>query len=292
MLFPRITCISNLDSQLRRVPHYYPVSLEEIKTTLFSMKGLKSPGPNEIQPIFYQRHWKVVVGTLHTFVNNSLLDGFFEPSLLQAHIAFIPKGESLDMIQKFRPICLLNVAYKMLSKVLVNRLRPYLQKLIGPLQSNFLSSRSTTDNIILVQEAVHTMCRMKGRNGALIFKINLHKAFDSVDWNFLWEVLIDFNLPPALIRLIMFSITSLQLSVLWNGEELPYFQPERGLRQGDPLSSYLFIMVMEKLSHMILSRVQDCSWKPFRVACGGFPLSHLFFVDVLMLFCEASQSQV
>ncbi|GKV24237.1 hypothetical protein SLEP1_g33872 [Rubroshorea leprosula] len=108
-----------------------PISMEEIKIALFSMKGLKSPGPDGIQPIFYQKHWEVVS------------------------------------------------AYKILSKVIVNRLRPYLQNLIGPLQSSFLAGRSTTDNIILVQEAIHAMRRLKGKKGAVAFKIDLHKAFDT-----------------------------------------------------------------------------------------------------------------
>ncbi|GLT51810.1 hypothetical protein SLA2020_251920 [Shorea laevis] len=228
-----------------------PVSLEEVRTALFSMKGLKSPGPNGIQPFFYQKHWEVVSGTLLSFVNNALRDGYFEHTLLQAHITLIPKGDCPDIIQKFRPICLLNVAYKVLSKVIVNRLRPFLQHLIGPFQNSFLAGRSTTNNIILTQEVVHSMRKKRGRKGAIVFKIDLHKAFDSIDWGFLTRVLQDFNIPAPLIRLIMFSVTSLQLSILWNGEALPSFQPQRGLRQGDPLSPYLFIMVMEKLSHMI-----------------------------------------
>ncbi|GKU87265.1 hypothetical protein SLEP1_g1695 [Rubroshorea leprosula] len=269
-----------------------PISMDEVKATLFSMKGLKSPGPDGIQPIFYQKHWAVVSGTLLSFVNQALTDGYFDTSLLQAHITLIPKGESPDIIQKFRPICLLNVAYKVLSKVIVNRLRPHLQSLIGPFQNSFLAGRSTTDNIILTQEAIHSMRRMKGRIGAATFKIDLHKAFDSISWDFLLEVLVDFNIPAPLIRLIMFSISSLKLSVLWNGNELPYFQPQHGLRQGDPLSPYLFIMAMEKLSHMILSQVQTGSWKPFKVSRGGLALSHLFFANDLMLFCQASQTQI
>ncbi|GLT30193.1 hypothetical protein SLA2020_050080 [Shorea laevis] len=269
-----------------------PASLEEVRIALFSMKALKSPGPDGIQPIFYQKHWDVVSGTLLTFINNALVDGFFDCSLLQAHIALIPKGENPDVIQKFRPICLLNVAYKVLSKVLVNRLRPFLQQLIGPFQNSFLAGRSTTDNVILTQETVHSMRKLRGRKGALAFKIDLHKAFDSVDWDFLRQVLVDFNIPASLIKLIMFSVTSLQLSVLWNGEELPPFQPQRGLRQGDPLSPYLFIMVMEKLSHKIQSRMQTRAWKPFRLSRRGLALSHLFFADDLMLFCDASHTQV
>ncbi|GKV23269.1 hypothetical protein SLEP1_g33018 [Rubroshorea leprosula] len=179
-----------------------------------------------------------------------------------------------------------------IEEVIVNRLRPHLQNLIGPWQSSFLSGRSTSDNIILVQEAVQSMRRLKGKKGALALKIDLHKAFDRVDWGFLKEVLIDFNLPEPLIQLIMFSVTSLQLSIIWNGEQLPSFQPQQGLRQGDPLSPYLFIMVMEKLSYMILSRRQQHQWKPFKISRGGLPFSHLFFADDLMLFGTASFSQI
>ncbi|GKV23270.1 hypothetical protein SLEP1_g33018 [Rubroshorea leprosula] len=136
------------------------------------------------------------------------------------------------------------------------------------------------------------MRRLKGKKGALALKIDLHKAFDRVDWGFLKEVLIDFNLPEPLIQLIMFSVTSLQLSIIWNGEQLPSFQPQQGLRQGDPLSPYLFIMVMEKLSYMILSRRQQHQWKPFKISRGGLPFSHLFFADDLMLFGTASFSQI
>ncbi|GKU89943.1 hypothetical protein SLEP1_g4011 [Rubroshorea leprosula] len=90
----------------------------------------------------------------------------------------------------------------------------------------------------------------------------------------------------------MFSVSSLQLSILWNGEQLPPFNPQRGLRQGDPLSPYLFIMCMERLSHKIQSKVHSKAWKPFRISRGGFALSHLFFADDLMLFSEASNQQV
>ncbi|GKV47795.1 hypothetical protein SLEP1_g54657 [Rubroshorea leprosula] len=269
-----------------------PASLDEVKQALFSMKGLKSPGPDGLQAIFFQKYWTTVSGTLLHFVNSALINGSFEPSLLQAHVALIPKGDAPDVIQKFRPITLLNVAYKVLSKVLVNRLRPYLQELIGPFQSSFLAGRSTIDNIVLTQEAVHSIRHRKGKKGAIILKIDLHKAFDSVSWGFLEKVLLDFNIPPTLVKLIMFCVNSVKLSVLWNGEPLPYFEPQRGLRQGDPLSPYLFIMVMEKLSRMILNRIHSKTWKPIQLSRGGLALSHLFFADDLMLFCEASHSQL
>lgn len=194
------------------------------------MKGLKSPGPDGIPALFYQRHWGAVVDTFLELVNQALLTRTFDHCLSTAYVALIPKEDSLYTIQKFRPISLLNVAYKVLAKVLVNRLRPHLQSLTGPWQSSFLAGRSTVDNIILTQEAVHSMARLKGERGAMVLKIDLHKAFDSIDWGFLQQVLLDFNIPQQLVKLIMFSVTSVQLSILWNGEPLSSFNPQRGLR--------------------------------------------------------------
>ncbi|GKV16524.1 hypothetical protein SLEP1_g27155 [Rubroshorea leprosula] len=246
-----------------------PATLEEVRAALFSMKGLKSPGPDGIQALFYQQHWDTVSRTFLDFVNQALLEGCFDPVLTRAYVALIPKEDSPDVIQKFRPISLLNVAYKVLSKLIVNRLCPHLQKIVGPHQSSFLAGRSTVDNIILTQEAVHSMKRLKGRRGAMVLKIDLHKAFDSIDWGFLRQVLTDFNVPQQLINLIMFAVTSVQLEILWNGEPLPSFRPMRGLRQGDPLSPYLFILVMEKLAHMIQGRVFTKDWKPYKLSRGG-----------------------
>ncbi|GLT26949.1 hypothetical protein SLA2020_019840 [Shorea laevis] len=90
----------------------------------------------------------------------------------------------------------------------------------------------------------------------------------------------------------MFSVTFVQLSVLWNGEPLPYFSPQRGLRQGDPILPYLFILVMEKLAQMIQIRVAAKVWKPFMLSQGGVSLSHLFYANDLMLFAHASGAQL
>ncbi|GLT41649.1 hypothetical protein SLA2020_156960 [Shorea laevis] len=256
------------------------------------MKGLKSPRPDGTPTLFYQRHWDAVAGTFLEFVNQALSSGVFDSSLTKAYVALISKEDSLDTIQKFRPISLLNVAYKVLSKLIVNRLRPLLQGIIDPWQSSFLAGKSTIDNIILTQEAVHSMKRLKGGRGDMVLKIDLHKAFDNINWDFLPQVLLDFNVPHQLVNLIMFSVTYVQLSVLWNGEPLPYFSPQRGLRQGDPLSPYLFILVMEKMAQMIQRRVAAKVWKPFTLSRGGISLSHLFYANDLMLFAHASRAQL
>ncbi|XP_031120628.1 uncharacterized protein LOC116023758 [Ipomoea triloba] len=265
--------------------------LDEVRKAVFGMKKYGSPGPDGIPAIFYQHFWSEVGHSLTNMVNQALVSGMVNNSLLTAFITLIPKKEVLETAADFRPITLLNVAFKVISKVLVNRLRPIMQNLIGPHQNSFLPGRSTMDNVILTQEVVHTMSSKKGKKGFMIVKVDLHKAYDSVSWSFLEDTLVRFRFPRSIIDLLLFSLRESDLSILWNGGRLPSFKPGRGLRQGDPLAPYLFNLVMERLAYDIHNKVATGTWKPIKISRGGIGISHLFFVDDLMLFGEASEKQ-
>lgn len=114
--------------------------------------------------------------------------------------------------------------------MLVNRLRPFLNELIGPLQSSFIPNCSTLDNAIIAQEAMHFMKRTKVKKGYLAFKIDLEKAYDRVNWDFLKQTLEDFGFPNSIVRLIKWCVSASSLSILWNGSRLERFKPSRGLR--------------------------------------------------------------
>lgn len=146
-----------------------------------------------------------------------------------------------------RPICLSNVVIKTILKVITNRLKPLMNDLIGPNQASFILGRQIVDNIVMAQELLHSLQRRKGKQGAMIIKIDLEKAYDRVDWQFLEEVLQKVGFTTTLIRVILNCIRSTKLSVIWNGQHLEAFNPERRLTQGDPLSPYLFILCMEVL---------------------------------------------
>lgn len=124
--------------------------------------------------------------------------------------------------------------------MLVNRRRPMLDSIISPLQSSFIPKRGTCDNASFLQEITHMMHKSKKKKGDVAFKIDLQKAYDHVSWDYLRGCLEDFGFPHLTIQLIMHCVTSSSLSLIWNGTRLPNFSPTRGLRQGDPLSPYLF----------------------------------------------------
>ena len=107
------------------------------------------------------------------------------------------------------------------------------------------------DNAIIVQEIIHTMARKKGKGGVMAIKLDLEKAYDYLEWSFIRDTLKVFRIPNNLISLIMSCTSSLAISILFNGGALEAFQPSRGIRQGDPLSPYLFIFCMEVLGALI-----------------------------------------
>lgn len=135
------------------------------------------------------------------------------------------------------------------------------------------------------------MRKSKKKKGEVAYKIDLEKAYDHVSWEFLRHTLLDFGFPPLMVSLIMQCVTTPTLSILWNGKRLPTFSPTRGLRQGDPLSPYLFVLCMEKLSLAIQKEVEDGNWVPFRFPKNGPPVSHLLFADDVLLFTKARSSQ-
>ena len=126
------------------------------------------------------------------------------------------------------------------------------------------------------------MKKTKSKKGTLAFKIDLEKAYDRVDWGFLKQTLVSFGFPPPTVNLIMHCVTASSLSILWNGDRLNSFTPSRGLRQGDPISPYLFVLCMERLSCSINQQVDKGVWKPVAVSRGGPRISHLMFADDLL----------
>ncbi|GAU34127.1 hypothetical protein TSUD_66060 [Trifolium subterraneum] len=198
-------------------------------------------------------------------------------------------GNSVDL----RPISLCNVLYKMISKVLANRLKCCLDKCVSQEQSAFVEGRSIIDNALIAIEVIHALKRkIQGRTGELALKIDISKVYGKVDWGFLRGVMTKMGFSDVWIRWVMMCVSSVNYSVLMNYDRVGPISPGRGLRQGDPLSPYLFILVTECLTALIHRAVGRGDLHGVRVCRGAPEVSHLLFADDCFLFCRANVAEV
>lgn len=135
------------------------------------------------------------------------------------------------------------------------------------------------------------MRRKTGKRGYMAIKIDLEKAYDWLSWNFIYETLKETGIPLDLIHLIMGCITSARMNILWNGEVTKEFLPSRRIRQGDLISPCIFVLYIEQLSHGICRAMHSREWRLIRMSRNGTPLTHLFFVDDLLLLAKAVPDQ-
>ncbi|OMO59932.1 reverse transcriptase [Corchorus capsularis] len=206
----------------------------EVFNALFQMKPWKAPEVDGFQAGFYQECWASIGPSLTSLVQSAFETGAFNPNLNQTLLVLIPKIVRPEYVKQFRLISLCTVAYKLITKVLVNRLRPLLDDLVAPFQASFIPRRQAADNIFIAQEVIHIVRRSKSKNGLMAIKIDLEKAYDRVSWAFLRETLEVFGFPQRWISLIIFCVEGASMSILWNGEKTDEFLLRRELHKLRP----------------------------------------------------------
>jgi len=269
-----------------------PVSDEEIKKAMFNTNPWKAPGPDGFPAGVFQKSWEVVGKNVCDFVREVWLNPSHIATVNQTDICLLPKVQQPEFVNQFRPISLCNTIYKVVSKTIVDRLKEAIPFIISPFQTGFVPGRNIHENIVVAQEMIHSMIKMKGRKRFFAIKVDLSKAYDKLSWEFIWCILTELKLPDNIVNLIMHSVTSVETNVKWNGARTEYFRPQRGIRQGDLISPYLFVMCIDKLSHLISHAVETREWKALRAKRRGPIVSHLMFVDDMLIFSEATEVQM
>ncbi|KAJ3700519.1 hypothetical protein LUZ61_004224 [Rhynchospora tenuis] len=226
-----------------------PFSELEINRAVMKLANNKACGPDGYPNEFFKEHWMLVKQELLSIFEHLFNQSLDLQDLNLAHIVVLPKVEGAQLMSEFRPISILNYVPKLISKVLATRLQPFLPSLISSSQTGFIRGRMISENFIVAREMVNHL-RSQNRPSVLL-KLDFHKAFDSLDWNFLNKVLVQRGFPPSFISWINLLLSSSVSSVVLNGQVGPQYKHKRGVRQGDPISPFLFILAVDVLSRML-----------------------------------------
>ena len=265
--------------------------MEEVKRALFAIDSSKTPGSDGFGAGFFKHYWQVIQ---HDFYN-SIIEFFRSGKLLKqlnhTFIALIPKRDNPTETQHFRPISLCNTIYKTISKIMVNRLRPLLDQLISPVQSAFIPGRSIHENILLTHEVMHKFRKTKGKHAWVALKLDMEKAYDQLEWPFIRACLQQLGFHSKWINWVMECITTVSYSLLVNDESTGFITPSRGIRQGDPLSPYIFILCMEALSNTLFREsALTKSGIGIKLSAGVERIPCLLFADDCLLFCQVDNN--
>lgn len=263
-------------------------SPEEIKQACFSIHADKAPGPDGFSASFFQSNWQTVGPHICLEIQDFFSTRTLPSNINTTHVRLIPKIPNPKRMSDYRPIALCTVYYKIISKLLTKRLQPLLQNLIAENQSAFVPGRAIADNILITHEVLHYLHASDAKKRCyMAVKTDMSKAYDRIEWDFINLVLKQFGFHQIWINWIMQCVTTVNYSYLLNGTAQGSVIPGRGIRQGDPLSPYLFILCSEVLSGLLNKAQRENKITGIKVGEKSPRISHLLFADDTMFFCKS-----
>ena len=263
----------------------------EVKNAVFNLNHDNAPGPDGFGASFFQQYWEIVKKDVYAAVLQFFQTGWLPPNYNANTLILIPKTPNADNIDQYRPLALTNFKFKIISKVLADRLSQILPNLISQEQRGFIRGRNIKDCIALTSEAINVLDK-KSFGGNLAMKIDVSKAFDTLSWEFLIYILEKFSFNRTFRNWITSILHSANISISINGAQQGYFKCNRGVGQGDPLSPLLFCIAEEVLSRGIRKLVDEGKVDLIKASRSAYIPSHCFYADDLMVFCKGKQSSL
>ncbi|XP_058734177.1 uncharacterized protein LOC131605902 [Vicia villosa] len=258
---------------------------EEIHRAVLNLKATAAPSPDGFGGTFYHNYWNVIKNDVIDAVTQFFIQDWILPNFNANSLVLIPKVKEANTIGQFRPIALANFKFKIISKIIADRLSSILPNLISNEQKGFVLGRNIRDGICLTSEAINNL-NNKGFSGNVALKIDIAKAFDTLNWTFLIHTLKAFGFHDRFCKWIHLILTSATMSIGFNGSQLGYFNCSNGLRQGDPLSPLLFCIAEDVLSRGITNLVNNDKINNIKANRSHFVPSHTLFADDIMIFCR------
>lgn len=260
------------------------VTLEEVRKVVFSMAADKSPGPDGYTSEFFKASWDITGRYFVVAVQAFFDTGFLPKGINSTILALIPKKNDAVFMKDYRLISCCNVVYKVISKLLANRMKGLLPLFISLNQSAFVKDRLLMENVLLASELVKNY-HNDSVTERCAMKIDVSKAFDSVQWSFMLTVMAALNFLVKFIIWIKKCIELASFSVKINGELADYFNSKRGLHQSCALSPYLFIVCMQVLSKLLDKAAieKKIRYHPY---CKDLSLTHICFANDVLVFSD------
>ncbi|GJS64070.1 RNA-directed DNA polymerase, eukaryota [Tanacetum coccineum] len=257
-----------------------------IKDAVWDCGSEKAPGPDGFTFKFYKSQWDTIAPDVIAYIREFEMTSFLPRGCNSSFIALVPKVEDPLVINDFRPISLIGSQYKILAKILANRLAMVIPSVVSEAQTAFIKGRQIIDGPLMVDEIISWAKVYKKK--LFMLKVDFEKAFDTLSWSFLDSIMAQMGFTSKWRQWIFACLNSGYASVLVNGFPTLEFKIERGLRQGDPLSPLLFILAIEALNVVIIEAKNRSLFRGVEVGKDRINVSHFQFADDALILGEWS----
>jgi len=247
----------------------------------------KAPGYDDFNLKCLKHVWPIIGEEFSNYVIQFFDSGNMNPCINITWVTLIPKKKIAEEVKDYRPISMVGSVYKVIAKILSRRLREVMPNLIGETQTTFVGGRQILDGALIANEAVNWL--KKKKKADTLLKLDFKQAYDTISWESLDMALNEMEFGVKWRKWIESCITTSRISILFNGCPCKPFKMGRGLRQGDPLSPFLFVLVVEVLNRVLIKAANMGLFKELQIGSHRETLTHLQFANDTLLFCEANE---